>query len=118
MQNISFESCIERLKSLSVAPMGTERVFINECVGRVLSEDILATSDNPKFHTSNMDGYAFNSADLGDLQSVGLKIASVNKAGNAKSCAIQKGECIKTFTGAKIPQHTDCLLYTSPSPRD
>lgn len=109
MQNISFESCVALLESLSVAPMQTERVFINECVGRVLSEDILATSDNPKFHTSNMDGYAFNSADLGDLQSVGLKIASINKAGNAESCAIQKGECIKTFTGAKMPQHTDCL---------
>lgn len=109
MQNISFESCVERLKSLGVAPMGTERVFLSECVGRVLSEDILATSDNPKFHTSNMDGYAFNSADLGDLQSVGLKIASINKAGNAESCAIQKGECIKTFTGAKMPQNADCL---------
>lgn len=109
MQNISFDECVERLKSLGVAPMGTERVFLSECVGRVLSEDILATSDNPKFHTSNMDGYAFNSADLGALQSVGLKIASVNKAGNAKSCAIQKGECIKTFTGAKMPQNTDCL---------
>lgn len=109
MQNISFESCVERLKSLGVVPMGTERVFLSECVGRVLSEDILATSDNPKFHTSNMDGYAFNSADLGDLQSVGLKIASINKAGNAESCAVKKGECIKTFTGAKMPQHTDCL---------
>ncbi len=110
MQNISFESCVERLKSLGVAPMGTERVFINECVGRVLSEDILATSDNPKFHTSNMDGYAFNSADLWDLQSIGLKIASINKAGNAESYAIQKGECIKTFTGAKMPQNADCLV--------
>ena len=109
MQNISFESCVERLKSLFVTPMQTERVFINECVGRVLSEDILATCDSPKFHTSNMDGYAFNSADLGALQSVGLKIASVNKAGNAKSCAIKKGECIKTFTGAKMPQNADCL---------
>lgn len=109
MQNISFESCVERLKSLSVAPMQTERVFLSECVGRVLSEDILAREDNPKFHTSNMDGYAFNSADLGDLQSVGLKITSINKAGNAKSCAIQKGECIKTFTGAKMPQNADCL---------
>lgn len=109
MQNISFESCVERLKSLGVAPMGTERVFLNECVWRVLSEDILAREDNPKFHTSNMDGYAFNSADFGDLQSVGLKIASVNKAGNAESCTVKKGECIKTFTGAKMPQHTDCL---------
>ena len=109
MQNISFDECVALLKSLSVAPMGTERVFLSECVGRVLCEDILATSDNPKFHTSNMDGYAFNSADLGDLQSVGLKIASVNKAGNAESCAIQKGECIKTFTGAKMPQNADCL---------
>lgn len=109
MQNISFDECVALLKSLSVAPMGTERVFLSECVGRVLCEDILATSDNPKFHTSNMDGYAFNSADLGDLQSVGLKIASVNKAGNAESCTIQKGECIKTFTGAKMPQNADCL---------
>lgn len=109
MQNISFDECVALIKSLEIAPVGTERVFLSECVGRVLCEDILATSDNPKFHTSNMDGYAFNSADLEALQSIGLKIASVNKAGNTESCAIQKGECIKTFTGAKMPQNADCL---------
>ncbi len=109
MQNISFDECVALIKSLEIAPVGIERVFLSECVGRVLCEDIIAREDNPKFHTSNMDGYAFNSADLEALQRVGLKIASVNKAGNAESCTIQKGECIKTFTGAKMPQNADCL---------
>ncbi len=110
MQNISFDECVALLKSLEIAPVGVERVFLNECVGRVLSEDIIAVTDNPKFNTSNMDGYAFSSADLEALQRVGLKIASVNKAGNSESCTIQKGECIKTFTGAKMPQNADCLV--------
>ncbi len=108
--NISFSECVALLESLVVTPVGCERVFLNQCVGRVLCESILARENNPKFHTSNMDGYAFRFADLGILSESGLKIASVNKAGNAESCAIQKGECIKTFTGAQMPQDADCLV--------
>ena len=108
--NISFSECVALLESLVVTPVGCERVFLNQCVGRVLCESILARENNPKFHTSNMDGYAFRFADLGILSESGLKIASVNKAGNAESCTIQKGECIKTFTGAQMPQGADCLV--------
>ncbi|MGX2983604.1 molybdopterin molybdotransferase MoeA [Helicobacter sp. 23-1045] len=108
--NISFSECVDLLENLAVECVGIERVFIDKCVGRVLCEPILARENNPKFHTSNMDGYAFRFADLGILSESGLKIASVNKAGNADSCAIQKGECIKTFTGAKMPQGADCLV--------
>lgn len=108
--NISFSECVALLESLVVTPVGCERVFLNQCVGRVLCESILARENNPKFHTSNMDGYAFRFADLGILSESGLKIASINKAGNAESCAIQKGECIKTFTGAQMPQGADCLV--------
>lgn len=108
--NISFSECVALLESLVVTPVGCERVFLNQCVGRVLCESILARENNPKFHTSNMDGYAFRFADLGILSESGLKIASVNKAGNTESCAIQKGECIKTFTGAQMPQGADCLV--------
>lgn len=108
--NISFSECVALLESLVVEPVGYERVFINNCVGRVLFSDILAGENNPKFNTSNMDGYAFRFADVEVLRESGLKISSINKAGNAKSCAIQKGECIKTFTGAKMPQNADCLV--------
>ena len=108
--NISFSDCVALLENLAVECVGIERVFIDKCVGRVLCEHILARENNPKFHTSNMDGYAFRFADLGILSESGLKIASINKAGNAESCAIQKGECIKTFTGAKMPQGADCLV--------
>lgn len=108
-QNLDFYCALEILQNMQIAPLDTENVFINNCVGRILSQDILAQWDNPRFDTSNMDGYAFNSADLEVLQSVGLTIASVNKAGNSQSCAIEKGECIKTFTGAKMPENADCL---------
>ena len=108
--NISFSECVALMENLELEPIGIECVFIDKCVGRVLCESILARENNPKFHTSNMDGYAFRFADLGILRESGLKIASINKAGNAESCAIQKGECIKTFTGAKMPQGADCLV--------
>ena len=65
--NISFSECVALLESLVVTPVGYERVFLNRCVGRVLCESILARENNPKFHTSNMDGYAFRFADLGIL---------------------------------------------------
>lgn len=110
VKNITFDKCVELLKSLVLTPIGNERVFINQCIGRVLCEDILAIADNPKFNTSNMDGYAFNSADFEVLRKNGLKISSINKAGNVESCTVQKGECIKTFTGAKMPQNADCLV--------
>lgn len=109
MQNISFDSAIDRLKNLAILPLYKECEFINQCVGRVLYSDIIARESNPKFHTSNMDGYAFNSQDLGALASDGLKIASINKAGNAMPCEVKKGECIKTFTGAMMPKNADCL---------
>lgn len=109
MKNISFESAIDKLKNMEILPLNKESEIIDKCVGRVLYCDIIARENNPKFHTSNMDGYAFHSTDLATLQSSGLKIASINKAGNATNCIIKKGECIKTLTGAKMPQNADCI---------
>lgn len=108
MENISFDSAINKLKNLAILPLNKECEFINNCVGRVLYSDIIAREDNPKFHTSNMDGYAFSSQDL-EMLTQGLKIASINKAGNTALCDVKSGECIKTFTGAKMPQNADCL---------
>ncbi len=106
---VSFSEAIHRIQSTNIQVLGTQKEFINNIVNRILSQDILAKEDSPKFDTSNMDGYAFCYDDIEILQKEGLKIDSINKAGNTKDCAVRQGFCIKTFTGSKMPQNADSL---------
>ena len=46
-------------------PLGRERVRIDDAVGRVTAEDVLAVRTLPPWNNSAMDGYAVRSADLG-----------------------------------------------------
>lgn len=107
---ITFSEAMKRITNLAIAPLGKERVFLHNCVGRILGEDILARDFSPRFDTANMDGYAFNYADLGILQSDGLEIEAINKAGNPTPSAISQGKCAKTMTGAQMPQNADSLV--------
>lgn len=109
MKNISFQQALDLIKSIEIESVGKEKVFINESVGRILSNDIHSKESSPKFDTSNMDGYALNYDDLEILKKDGLIIDSINKAGNTDNCTIKKGFCIKTFTGSKMPQNADSL---------
>lgn len=106
---MSFKTALDSIKSMEIKTKSMEKIFLNESIGRVLFSDIRARLDNPHFKTANMDGYALDSSDLNDLKKTGLKIAAINKAGGA-NCAIKKGFCIKTFTGAKMPENADCLV--------
>ena len=48
----------------NIKPIGrTETVGIDEAVGRVLAEDIVATQNTPPFNRAAMDGYAVKAED-------------------------------------------------------
>ena len=46
-----------------VSALGTERVALEDCGGRILGEDLVAGEDIPAFDRSPYDGYAFRAAD-------------------------------------------------------
>lgn len=45
-------------KAASSVDLGSEPVHVTQCVGRVLSEDVAAPHDVPRFDVAALDGYA------------------------------------------------------------
>ena len=62
---ISVEEALEILLS-NLPERKVEQVPFQEALGRVLAEDLIATSDIPPFYRSSMDGYAVLAADVGE----------------------------------------------------
>lgn len=108
--NISYQESIEILHSLQIQPKGIEKIPFTQALGRILAEDIIAEENMPKHPTSAMDGYALNYEDVPLLFGSGVQVLSVNKAGESEEKIAQRGGCIKTFTGAKIPTNCDTLV--------
>ncbi len=104
---ISFEESIKRVFD-AVGEIGVrEKVFTSEALGRVLAEDIVALENSPKYETAAMDGYAirYEDQDLGRI-----KIIDSLPAGSEAKNRINKGECIKTFTGSLMSEGSDTLI--------
>ena len=106
MAHISFEESIKLLNKLSVKSR-TKRVSLEESLGYVLANDIVATYNNPTFPTASMDGYAIK---FDDMDKEELKIVGSNPAGSFKFDTLNSGEAIKTFTGSFIPKGADTLI--------
>ena len=48
----------------SLTPLDTEQTALDDCLGRVLAEEVVAATNIPPFPNSSMDGYAVQSADV------------------------------------------------------
>jgi len=105
MAHISFEESIKLLNELQVKNR-TKKVGLEESLGYVLADDIVAKHNNPTFPTSSMDGYAIKHSDIEKE----IKIIGKNPAGSFEFDTLQDGEAIKTFTGSFIPNGADTLV--------
>lgn len=83
-----------------------ERVALPRALNRVLREDALADLDFPPFDSSAMDGYALKSNDPNEW----LEIVGEIQAGSREEIELRPGQCIRIFTGAKIPAGADRVL--------
>ncbi|MEW6208468.1 MAG: gephyrin-like molybdotransferase Glp [Acidobacteriota bacterium] len=91
-----------------VAYLGSERVRIDDAMGRVLAEDVRADIDLPPFDRARMDGYAVRSEDA-SVAPVRLRAAGEIAAGDLMTEKLRAGEAVKIFTGAPIPQGADAV---------
>ena len=107
MNLLTFETSQNMLELLKTPQLRYERVALNDALGRILAEDIVAQYSEPRFATASMDGYAVKHADLAKGE---LVVLGDNPAGNDEQRTIQEGECIKTFTGSKMPDGSDTLI--------
>ena len=88
------------------AVVSTEIIPIEMSLGRVMSEDSIATFDLPRFDNSAMDGYAVKCADAGTT----VTFSDVIYAGDDPTMTLQATQAIKIMTGAPIPQGCEAVI--------
>ena len=101
-------SIIEALDIIAnkVPVVATEIIPIEMAVGRVLSEDYVASFDMPRFDNSAMDGYAVKVTDAGKSVTSNETIY----AGDNPTMTLIQGNAIKIMTGAPIPKGCDAIV--------
>lgn len=87
--------------------IGSEKLVLHQCAGRILAKDIVAAVSLPPFDQSAMDGYAvrYDDATAGELRVTGLA-----PAGKSIGLTPGKNEAIRIFTGAMMPAGTDTVI--------
>jgi len=90
----------------NITPTSIKFVPIEQSLGHVLAEDIVAKHNLPPFDNSAMDGYAVKLQDAGKT----VEISDTIFAGDNCDAQLQEGVAIKIMTGAKIPSQCDAIV--------
>ena len=86
-----------------------EEVPLARAAGRILARDIVSTMDVPPHANAAVDGYAFFHDDLADSGDTVLPVTARVAAGMALDRPARRGEAIRIFTGAPMPQGCDTV---------
>ena len=105
---IGFDEAVELIRSVA-RPLGTDTVAIAEAAGRVLARPVVAQIDSPRSDVSAMDGYAVREEDLEQLPAV-LQLVGGSFAGCGWQGSVERGTCVRVFTGAPVPQAADRVV--------
>ena len=88
--------------------LGTETVALSAARGRVLAEPLRANHTQPPFDASAMDGYAVRAADVDPARA--LTLAGTSQAGARFVGLMDRGQCVRIFTGAPLPIGADAVI--------
>ena len=85
-----------------------EQVPFRSAFGRILAENLVATSDIPPFHRSAMDGFAMIADDVQNTP-IELVIKGESRAGEGMPGKLKSGEAVSIMTGAPVPDGADSV---------
>jgi len=109
---LELEEAVERiLKSLPAAV--PETVSLMEAHGRVALEPATSKINLPLFDNSAMDGYAVRAEDVAGAkpeQPMELRLVGRIGAGQIFDGKVEKGQCVRVFTGSALPAGTDAVV--------
>jgi molybdopterin molybdotransferase len=98
---------------LAIKPLGSEIISLDQAARRVLAEQIVAPISLPPFDNSAMDGYAVRAADVQSAAPptpVSLKCVGATPAGDTFSGRVERGTCVRVFTGSPLPEGVDAVV--------
>ncbi|MBJ7389852.1 MAG: molybdopterin molybdenumtransferase MoeA, partial [Sphingomonadaceae bacterium] len=110
---ISVDEAQARLLALASPLPPVERDLV-QAVRHYLHAPLMAKRTQPAADLSAMDGYAIAVQDFpGPWRVIGESAAGHPFAGD-----LQRGEAVRIFTGAYVPQNADCVLIQENAVRD
>ncbi len=112
---ISVEEARQRLLA-PLKPLGIELVALSDAAGRVLAEPVAARRTQPPWPVSAMDGYAVRAADVARVPAR-LKVVGSVPAGQAFPGTVGRGEAVRIFTGAPVPDGADAIVIQEDTAR-
>jgi len=104
---ISVAEAIQIVRQQTQA-LPTERVALEQLLGRVLAEDVVADTDLPPFDRAQMDGYAVRAQDVMEAPAR-LRIAGESAAGKGWHHQLEEGQAVRIMTGAPVPAGADSV---------
>jgi len=107
---LSVDEVLARIDARVVAVVDSETVPLSAAAGRVLAHNLVATMDLPPNANSAVDGYAVIHADLEPDRETDLPVGGRAAAGHPLGRALRRGEAIRIFTGAPMPEGADTVL--------
>ncbi len=96
---IRMEEAEKILREWPVSPKEEESA-LEDCLGRILAQDVLTREDMPPFDRSAMDGYVLTASD----PAVRFKVVGTIAAGDKPKYRLHPGECARIMTGAMLPE--------------
>jgi molybdopterin molybdotransferase len=116
MALLSVDEALQRILD-GVEPTAAETVAIQHAHGRVLAAPLQARLTQPPFDASAMDGYAVRAADVRELPAQ-LTVTGEAAAGHPFSGSVGKGEAVRIFTGAPVPEGAEAVVIQENTERD
>jgi molybdenum cofactor synthesis domain-containing protein len=105
----------------AVVPLDrTERIDLDDSVGRVLAADVVADRDVPPFDRGAMDGYAVIADDTFGASRMNprlLQCIETVHTGSVPSKAVEPGQCTQIATGAPMPGGADAVVMVEETDR-
>ncbi len=100
-----------------VHPLPAETVALNDALGRVLVEDVVALRTQPPAAVSAMDGYAVRGTDVASAP-VTLRLIGEVAAGHPFDGQVGAGQAARIFTGGVMPSGADTVVIQEIATRD
>ena len=97
----------------TLTPLPVESVALSSAAGRFTADAVMSPMDLPAFDNSAMDGYAVRTADVADAGAdapVRLTLVGRAEAGEVFAGTLEKGCCVRVFTGSPLPAGADAVV--------
>lgn len=101
---ISVSEALDLIKT-NTGQLPTVKMPLRDSYGCFLAEEVMAPISLPSFRQSAMDGYAFRSGKITELEVIGEC-----KAGDALEFELGENQAVRIFTGARLPDQADTVI--------